>query len=54
MARSKNKQKFVPGNAIYVPVEHEHIDDSDPCNKDNCMLTWGFTGWLDVKPWLAS
>lgn len=43
---SKAKPSYKPGDAIYVPVEREHINDSDPCNKENCMLTRGVVAWL--------
>jgi hypothetical protein len=36
---AKAKRLLKPGDALYVPVNNEHICDSDPCNKDNCMLT---------------
>lgn len=42
----KMKSSFKPGDAFYVPVGQEHINDSDPCNKENCMLTRGIIAWL--------
>jgi len=42
----KVKRAFRPGDALYVNVGPEHISDSDPCNKDNCMLTRAFADHL--------
>lgn len=39
MTKAKVKRTFKPGDSLYVNVGPEHIKDSDPCNKDNCMLT---------------
>lgn len=39
MGKHKPKRLLKPGDALYVPVGSAHICDSDPCNKDNCMLT---------------
>lgn len=40
------KQKFSPGDAIHIGVGQENINDSDPCNKDNCMLSRAIIAWL--------
>ena len=45
MGKHAPKQKFRPGDAFYLQVRQEHIDDSDPCNKDNCMVTRAATAW---------
>lgn len=34
------------GEVITLPVGNEHIRESDPCNKDNCMLTRAFIAYL--------
>lgn len=43
---AKAKSKYKPGDCIYVGVWPEHIHNSDPCNKDNCMLSRAFIAWL--------
>src|SRR5215468_3330126 len=43
--KHKPRTKFRPGDAIYLRVEREHIDDSDPCNKDECMVNRAFYSW---------
>lgn len=43
---AKAKKVFKPGDAFYVPVGPEHIFDSDPCNKDNCMVNRAFLSWF--------
>ena len=40
------KSTLKVGTVITVPVEQEHIEDSDPCNKDNCMLSRAFFAHL--------
>ena len=42
----KAKKAFKPGDALYVNVGPEHIGDSDPCNKDNCMLSRSIIDFL--------
>lgn len=36
-------KKFTVGSSHGTSVEAAHIADSDPCNKDNCMLTRSLT-----------
>ncbi len=45
MGKHKAKSSFKPGDAFYVPVKKDSIDNSDPCNKDHCMVTRGFVKW---------
>lgn len=42
-----SKHKFKPGDAIYIPVDKNAISDSDPCNKENCMVNRGFKAWAE-------
>ena len=46
---AKVKHKFRPGERFVVPVRQEHIDDSDPCNKENCMVNRGALSWFAEK-----
>lgn len=47
MRKLKPKRTFRPGDAIYAEVDADrHIRESDPCNKDNCMLSRGFLDFL--------
>lgn len=43
---AKSKRVFRPGDPLYIPVDNQHICDSDPCNKDNCMLTRALIAFL--------
>lgn len=40
------KRELKVGTVIPTKVEQRHINDSDPCNKDNCMLQRSFVGQL--------
>lgn len=44
---SKPKAGFKPGDAFFVMVGKEHINDSDPCNKDKCMVNRAFIAWAE-------
>jgi hypothetical protein len=47
MAATKmTKAMLKTGIAFYIPVNPEHINGSDPCNKDNCSLSRGGVSWL--------
>ena len=46
---AKVKNKFKPGDAFYVQVRQEHINDSDPCNKENCLVNGGALSWFAEK-----
>lgn len=49
MGKHKPKSSFKPGDSFTVPVKQEHINDSDPCNKDNCMVTRAIFAWLKAN-----
>jgi hypothetical protein len=47
MAKQRVKTALKPGDAFYIPVDEAlHVRESDPCNKDNCMLSRGFIDYL--------
>lgn len=43
--KHKPKLRFKVGDVLTIPVEQDHINDSDPCNKDNCMVNRAFLAW---------
>jgi hypothetical protein len=46
----KNPPKsFKVGGVMTPRVTQQHIDDSDPCDKENCMLSEGFVDYLTEK-----
>jgi len=47
MANATNTLKV--GTAFFSPVNPEHIQGSDPCNKDNCMLSRSLPDYLVAK-----
>lgn len=40
------KARLKVGDVMTVPVGKEHICDSDPCNKDSCMVSRAETAYL--------
>lgn len=46
MTKHKAKAILKAGDVIYVQVENGHVQESDPCNKSNCMLTRAFSDHL--------
>lgn len=44
--KHKPKTRMKVGEVITIPVGNEHIRESDPCNKDNCMLSRALTAHL--------
>lgn len=46
MTKHKAPMSFKVGGVIYVCVEDEHVQESDPCDKSNCMLTRAFSDYL--------
>lgn len=47
MAKHKPKTTFRPGDALPIFVDETlHVRESDPCNKDNCMLSRAFIDHL--------
>lgn len=47
MGKHKPKTTFRPGDALPVYVDETlHVRESDPCNKDNCMLSRAFIDHL--------
>lgn len=44
--KHKPKTKMSVGDVITIPVGTEHIRESDPCNKDNCMLSRALDSYL--------
>lgn len=46
MAKHKPKSRFAVGNVLNIDIRPEHISDSDPCNKDNCMLSRALPDYL--------
>lgn len=39
MTKHAPKTSFKTADVMFVKVEDEHVQESDPCNKSNCMLT---------------
>lgn len=44
--KHKPKIRMKVGEVITIPVGSEHIRESDPCNKDNCMLSRALIAYL--------
>lgn len=42
----KRTFKISIGSRWIIPVKQEHINESDPCNKDKCMLTRALKAFL--------
>jgi hypothetical protein len=45
----KMRKKLARGTVFKVPVTRERIDESVPCDKNNCMLAVAFKDFLDEE-----
>lgn len=47
LKQKPKKTTFKPGDALAIPVDKDlDVQQSDPCNKDNCMLSRAFIRYL--------